>query len=268
MIGSPPAAAAVEICGTVWSGSRPVAGVQVLASAEGVLATSDSTGSFCLSGLDGSLQKIQVLALGFHPAELWAHAESTDKPLRVELVPLRTIQFGQLGQAVNSEPSGGENPAPISVPPDPDLEQRAEAALSSGAEPDPPFLVLPSDSLWVQTTPEGKEWRSLRLLSEVLMTGPPVRDSSRAARYWLDVSEWARSLRERCCSGDPGCEFSSGECAYLDRAITISLGRLYLWGDGSGTLELSRRLSGLREADDPLLRQWGEVLSERFHLTP
>jgi hypothetical protein len=44
----------------------------------------------------------------------------------------------------------------------------------------------------------------------------------------------------------------------------MSLVRRFLWGDASESRELDRRLSELRGADDPRLRQWGGVLRERL----
>jgi hypothetical protein len=262
----PAGAMAEDICGVIWSGNHPVSGAQVLASAEGVLTTSNSDGRFCLSGLTGKLQKVQILALGFHAVETWAHVDAEGEELRIELVPLRTLQFGQLGGAVATGSGDGD-----SFPPGPELQQKTADAVALGLTPDPAFLVLPSDSLPLNSSPADPASKSLVLLNDALMAGAPVQDSSATARYWIEVSQWAGELEQRCCSltsdgKESGCGLTGEACSYLDRAVVTALARAHLWGETSEADELSRRLRELEENGESELQEWARMIARRLHL--
>jgi len=189
-----------ELCGRVWSGSRPIGGAMVLASAEGVIATTDSTGNFCLEDLANPLQKVQVLALGFGPAERWIHIEAETEPVRIELVPLRSI-------SVSGRPLGSMDVEPTE--PLPPVQKWGMV----------PFLVLPEDEDSLAALPPTNSSEELSKLRDRLQERISREDSVHIAGFWKSMETQARDLMLwKCPPGNAGFA-----CDYAHRILTYSL---------------------------------------------
>ena len=240
-----------ELCGRVWSGSRPVGGAMVLASAEGVIATTDSTGNFCLEDLVNPLQKVQVLALGFGPAQRWIHIEAETEPVRIELVPLRSM-------SASGRPLGGMDLEPTESLP---------AVQKWGMIP---FLVLPEDEDSLAALPATTSSEELVKLRDRLQERISKEDSVHIAEFWISMETQSRDLMLSVCppSNGIGGMDSSFTCEYAHRILTFSLAvqvfmqKKPMRGENaaaSGDAANSQILI-LIENDDPRVSRWGRQL--------
>ena len=198
-----------ELCGRVWSRDHPIEGVTVLAATEGVVARSDSTGRFCLRGLQAELQRVQVIGLGFQPVDLWVQMHESMDAIRIELTPLRTL---------TTDPK----PSPSAVKEDVDWGSGAKRVARP--EPLPTFLWLPEDELWRQpelrtsaAAVEGGE-----NLLEILKVSNFAKVSADSlvppAFYWRSLYGHLRLHSDRNCSGEKDFALLS-HCPLADRML-------------------------------------------------
>ena len=257
---------AADICGSVWSGGRPVSGAQVLASAEGVIATTDDDGNFCLRDLYSELQKLQILALGFSRLERWVQYAPDRAPVRLELTPLRSLSFSGSGSATPSD----KPPSHAPYPPQGDFKRQVALALEQSNLPELKTLMFPGDTSWIETAPQGDGWNSLLELEKTVWWDAP--GESNPALYWKQVSAWAMELEKRLCGGGGAGAATrksadalvSTPCDFLLRAQCAALVRTYLAGGEEVKSELRSSLDRLFSSRDEREREWGGELLDRL----
>lgn len=212
------------------SGGKPVRGASVLATAEGAYARTDSTGLFCLRELDGAVQRLQIVALGFGPVERYlpAHAET----LVIELVPLRGL-------------SGG-GPATASAP-------RTPAEVFAAV---PEFLTA-DDSLRFARSPKSEIERTLLRLHALLAVRAHADSISRAGA-WREVAGAIRAVKPPAPKGDASARREAESVAdWLQQAEAVAWGRAALLGDDPDAARRAREaLARKRTARDPGFDAW------------
>jgi len=158
------------------------------------MAHSDTTGLFCLTGLRGKTQRLQILALGFAPVERFLPVGA--ETLLVELVPLRTLSTANVAPA-----------------------KRARAGRD--VTKDVPEFIVSSDPtrLPFGNTLSGRiRWQ---------LSDSAYADSVTRRGSWRDVAALVEEAQKLEC---PQWKDEDGPCGYLLQAETVVWARAAVVG--------------------------------------
>lgn len=264
-----PAAAAARLCGTIRSAGSPVAGAHVVVIERGLLASSDSTGAFCVEGLESGTFTLRALAIGYQPGERVVSTLDS-AAVHFELVPLRGVG-GWSASGSGSRDTGGSTGTPA-----PRISAALAPADTAGRPEsrDLPLLVLAADSAWLFAKHKGSHWDSLIVMNDQLLRGAPAGDAGQRASYWRRFGERLADLSLRWCNAERPVRhaLSPEACFYLARARAIAEARgAYLRGkDVSRSTRVY--LQSLTSSSDRRVSEWARGMlaatSSRRAATP